>query len=464
MNSRPNLLLVFADQMRGEAMRCAGNQQAHTPALDALAAQGMLFTNAIANCPVCTPSRASLLTGKYPLGCRTVVNDLALPEDEVTFAGVMGATGYRTGYVGKWHLDGISRHKFTPPGRRRHGFDSFWAAYNCTHAYFDTKYYLDTPEIVRVPDTYEPDVQTDLAIEFLDGYRDEPFCLVLSWGPPHDPYDQVPDRFRAMYGPAKLALRPNCPADLGANERRAIADYYAAVTALDRNFGRLMHALDRRGLAGNTIVVFTSDHGDMLWSHNRRRKQQPWEECINIPLIVRWPGGVPAGAKSDSLIGIADLAPTLLGLAGLAAPDFMEGTDLSHVLPLSRSPRSSRSPRGHPGTEYESVPIMDLVPVDQAPLWGGQPWRGVRTRRYTYARERERRLVLYDNLRDPFQMTNLSEDPAHASIRDALEIELQHWLHRLNDPFPTADGCLELLGQADAFRQRQEHFAAGGNW
>ena len=447
MADRPNLLLVFADQMRGEAMGTV-NPQVLTPHLDRLAGEGVRFSNAIAECPLCTPSRAMLLTGKYPLGCRTVLNDLPMPVDQTTFAHVMGGEGYRTGYVGKWHLDGFPRSKFTPPGPRRQGFDDYWAAYNCTHLYFEPRYYLDTPELVRAQG-YEPDVQTDLALGFLERYRQEPFCLVVSWGPPHNPYEMVPEQYRARYHPEKLALRPNVGPDAN---RRAIADYYAAVTALDANLGRLLAALERLGLAERTMVVFTSDHGDLLWSHGRTDKQAPWEESISIPLIMRYPGVLPAGACCPELIGVADLAPTLLSLAGCPVPAEMEGLDLAAVA------------RGERAPQRRSLLIMDPVPTDNALQWGVRAWRGVRTPRYTYARWQDADWVLYDNQQDPYQLHNLAADPAQAGLKAELEAELAGWLERLGDPFPSGEGCLALLGQSEAWRQRQAHFRSGKHW
>ena len=447
MARRPNLLLVFADQMRAEALGSA-NPQVQTPCLDRMGAQGVTFTNAIANLPLCTPSRASLLTGRYPLGCRSVVNDLPLPTDQVTFAHVLGEAGYRTGYVGKWHLDRWPRSRFTPPGPDRQGFADYWAVHNCTHRYFAPRYYLDTPELIT-PEGYEPEVQTELALGFLRRFRDDPWCLVLSWGPPHDPYDQVPERYRAIYDPEKLVLRPNCGPEAN---RRVIADYYAAVTALDENCGRLLVALEELGLAEDTLVVFTSDHGDMLYSQGRSQKQAPWEEAIGIPLLMRWPGVLPAGLTSPELFGIADLAPTLLSLLGCPVPPVMEGEDLAALI-------RGRQPPGR-----SSVPIMSLVPTDNAKRYQDRPWRGVRTPRHTYARWQDRAWVLYDHQADPYQLHNLVDDPAHAELQAELEAELGRWLDRLHDPFPDEQGCLALLGLTREWEERQAHFHHGGNW
>ena len=150
-----NLLLVFADQMRGMDMACAGNEQVITPNLDRLAASGVLMTRAFANSPVCTPSRGSLLTGRYPLSHGAVVNDVPVRTDLPSMGTVFRDAGRATGYVGKWHLDGCPRDKFTPPGERRLGFD-YWAVHNCTHAYFDSFYYADTDRRIPIAG-YEPE-------------------------------------------------------------------------------------------------------------------------------------------------------------------------------------------------------------------------------------------------------------------------------------------------------------------
>jgi len=454
MPDKPNILYIFADQMRATAMGCMPEplrEPVHTPNLDRLAGEGTLFTNAYANSPVCTPSRATLLTGKHALSCRCIVNDLRLPEDERSIADALNDEGYRCGYVGKWHLDGISRHMFTPPGRRRHGFDAYWAAYNCNHNYFDPKWYEDDNPTLQRKAGYDADIQTDQAIGFLERFRDEPFCLFLSWGPPHDPYRTVPQEFLDMYPTEEVTLRPNME---GANPE-ALAGYYAHVTALDRNVGRLMDALERLGLAENTIVVFSSDHGDMLWAHGRRNKQQPHDESIHIPLIARWPGHLPAGETNDLLIGVVDHAPTLLGLAGVPVPAEMNGRDLSGFVADGAADDSTAD-----GDRPSSVYIGEYISFDQAQAW--QPWRGVRTERYTYARWLQGGGVLFDNAADPYQMHNLFHEPGHAATRQALEAELQGWLNRVGDGFKRGEEHLRDLGQQEEWLIRQEHFYGFG--
>jgi arylsulfatase A-like enzyme len=449
---RPNLLFILTDQMRGMAMGCAGDPNVQTPNLDRLAEEGTIFVRAYANAPVCTPSRATILTGKYPLTTKVVANDLPLPEKERTIGEILRDAGYRTGYIGKWHLDGVPRNKFTPPCPRRHGFE-FWAAWNCAHDYFHGKVFRDKPEPVLLTG-YEPAAQTDIALDFLRQHDDRPFALFISWGPPHDPYHQVPENFKRLYDPEKLELRPNfrepqgLPLPLSEEDRKVglrgcIANYYAHITALDEQVGRLMRALDEMGIAENTIVVFTSDHGDMLGSQGMLKKQQPWEESINVPLIIRWKGQVPAGRVSEKLMSLVDLAPTLLSMMGLEVPPDMEGVDLKEYV------------LGGQGPEIDSVFLMDLVPADEAAMQGLKEWRGVRTKRYTYARFIDGRELLYDNDVDPFQLRNLASEPSAANVKAQLEAELQKWLAKTKDKFlPWRELILEL-GLASLWNERE---------
>jgi arylsulfatase A-like enzyme len=455
MPTRPNLLFVFADQLRARELEDPAHPL-ETPAFDRLCAEGTRFANAATNCPVCTPARAMLLTGQYPLTSRVVANDLPLPADAVTMGSTLRAAGYRTGYIGKWHLDGVPRARFTPPGPRRHGFDS-WAVHNCTHAYLQSTYYRDSPEPLPIPG-YEPVFQTDLALDFLRAPASEPFCLFLSWGPPHDPYHALPPADAARYDPARIAYPANFLRDDPAHwppgrslqpllrqtdPRQALAHYYGHITALDRELGRLLAELDRLGLADNTLVVYTSDHGDMLWSHGRQMKQQPWDEAVRIPLVVRWPGHVPAASVHAGCVSLVDLPPTLLAALGVTPPPTMEGRELSGAL-------FGVDPQGP-----ESAFLLDLVVCDQSWVMQVPAWRGVRTRRHTYARTHEGAWVLYDNLADPDQLANLVGQPAHAALQAALEAELQAWLDRTSDAFETDEAILRRLGLTDLWNARE---------
>lgn len=477
---RPNVLLAFSDQHRGTALCCAGNDDVVSPNFDRVASEGTRFSNACANYPVCSPSRAGLLTGQFPLSHRVLGNDLQLPTDVPSVAEAFRDAGYRTGYIGKWHLDGPPRDKFTPPGPRRQGFDDFWAVFNCTHDYMNAGYYRDSAELVEI-DGYEPSHQTDLAIDFVRADDDRPFCLFLAWGPPHDPYRMVPDEYREPYAADELALRPNVEPIMPSHPdhpgksythapplrefaqagdvydepvpyeyddpREGLVDYYAHVTAIDEQFGRLVDALEEAGLADETVIAYASDHGDCFWSQGRNQKGNPYHESVNVPLIVRWPDEIPEGRVSRAPVSLTDLAPTLLGLAGVNVPEAMEGTDYSATV------------RGEPDAETPDSAYLLSV---------GAGWRGVRTERHTYARVTEAFMaehappqgpewLLFDNETDPYQQHNLVYDPHYADVVDRLDAAVDAWLDETGDPFhPRSADYVEALGIEDEWERRSE--------
>ncbi|MDR3639620.1 MAG: sulfatase [Isosphaeraceae bacterium] len=414
---RPNVLLFLPDQMRGQALGCMGDPDVRTPHLDRLAAEGVLFRNTFANTPVCCPARAILLTGRYAHKNGMVANDLRLRESATTLAEILSGHGYRTGFIGKWHLDGGPRLPgFVPPGPRRQGFQ-FWAANECSHTHFAPVYFRDTPQPIA-DNRFEPEVWTDRAIEFLREAKGQPFFLEVALGPPHDPYG-APETYMKRYEPAKVAVRPNWVEGVPGAGRREIAAYEAAINAVDDQVGRLLAALRELKLDDDTIVLFTSDHGDMLGSHGQRLKRKPWEESIRVPGILRYPARIPAGRQTDTLLSHVDIAPTLLSLCGIPVPKQMQGTDLSPVA----LGQSTNGP--------DSVFFQIFVPFagDGTP----HPWRGIRTPSAVYARTRSGPWVLYDLDKDPFEQTNLAADPAHAALREQLERQLAGWMTRTGD-------------------------------
>jgi arylsulfatase A-like enzyme len=419
-----------------------GNEQVRTPNLDRFARQGVVFDNAVSCCPVCTPYRASLLTGLYLLGHGLLLNDVRLRTDLPTIAKVLKSAGYDTGYIGKWHLDGPNRGGFTPPGPRRQGFD-YWAAAGCTHSYLHSHYYRDDPTPTWI-EGYDADRQTDLAIEYVRSHGAErPFCLFLSWGPPHDPYQVMPKEYKT-FDPREIRLPANCPD--AKNWREDIAGYYSHIEALDRDFGRLIEALDKTGRAQDTVVVFTSDHGDMLGSQGKQKKQKPWDESVHVPFVLRYPARVKPDRRTDVPINVLDIMPTVLGLAGVPAPRNLEGADLADVV----LGRTSSGPH--------SAFIANLCPF-------GEPfpeWRGVRTNRYTYVRTRSGPWLLYDNQRDPRQMTNLVEAVSHRPIREELDRDLHDWLERTGDRFLPREAYWKQFGYAVNARGEVPYFSRVG--
>lgn len=421
---RPNLLFVFADMMRGQDMRCAGNEQMITPNLDRFAQQGTRLTNAISTFPVCCPYRAMLLTGRFPLSNGVITNGPPLPEDQLCIAEVLKDAGYQTGYIGKWHLNGHAgvnapKLQFVPPGPKRQGFD-YWAASNINHNHFKGFYYRDEDKKIDI-EGWEPDGQTDLAIQYMKDNKDNgPFCLFLSWGPPHDPY-KAPEKYLKLYPPEKIKFRDN----VFLGNKEYISHYYAMITSLDWNIGRLIDAMDRLGIADDTIVVFTSDHGDMLFSLYLVQKQWPYEESISVPFIIRYPKHIEAGKVNDVLLGTPDIMPTLLSLLGVNIPDTVEGRDLSgFILGTATEP------------EPDSVLIEVITPCGRSmDRTGMRAWRGIRTKRYTYARFHDEDWILLDNKFDPYQSRNLIYNKKYKGLRDKLNAKLQQWLKKTNDPF-----------------------------
>lgn len=416
--SRPNIIFLMPDQHRYHTVGCLGDEQAHTPNIDRLASDGMILENTFANTPVCCPARSILLTGQYCHRNGMVANDLRLRESSVSFAKVLRAGGYRTGFVGKWHLDGGKRLPgFVPPGERRQGFE-YWAANQCSHMHFRNTIFRDTPDPI-VLDKFETDGYADYAIDFLKqaGADRRPFYLTVQWGPPHDPY-KAPEEYARRYDPAKLKMRPNWRAADSAPGQQAIAQYYAMVTAVDDAVGRILRSVDELGLRENTIVLYASDHGDMLGSQGQRLKRKPWEESIRVPGILRWPGRVKAGSRNDTFFTHVDFAPTLLGLAGLAAPKEMQGKN-----------HASAFLKGKRGAESAFFQIFGPFAGDGTPAG----WRGVRTEEYMYARFPDKPWVLYDLRKDPYQMRNLADDPGARKIQAAMEKKLLHWMEETGD-------------------------------
>ncbi len=447
----PNLIFVFADQLCYQHCGYAGNLRARTPHLDALAASGISFRQAVSATPVCAAYRASLLTGKYTTSTGMVINELRMNPHHQCIAHVLSGGGYQTAYIGKWHLwanqlgnHDDPRNAFIPRGPYRLGFDGYWAGYNFHHEYFNAHYYRDEPVPIPYgdPSVYEPDAQTDMAIEVLNHHvrcgSDKPLAMFLSIGTPHEPWNwkNVPTRYAELFRDVDIPRPPNYSdqndpyADswgrFKPGERSQLRQwmqaYYAMTANLDDNLGRLLRAIDLAGIGDNTILVFTSDHGEMFGAHGRHGKNIFYEEAIRIPLLMRWPGQIPAGSVSDVCMNTPDIMPTLLSLLKLPIPAAAEGMDLAHCA-LAR-----------PG----QVPSAALLQNTGACAdWiDGHEWRAMRDQQYTYAIFRvDRSERLFDNLADPYQMKNVAADPSAAPVLDRFRQMLAARMQDLNDHF-----------------------------
>ncbi len=314
------------------------------------------------------------------------------------------------------------------PADRQHGFH-YWRVLECTHQYNNSRYYADDDPTPRYWQGYDLIAQTEDACRYIRDHagQDKHFALFLSWGPPHNPYETAPARYRAMYDPAALILRDNVPADYEKKARSMLAGYYAHITAMDDCVAMLCAALQEAGVEEKTAFVLTSDHGDMVGSRRGWDKQRPYEESIRVPLLLRYPDRFGwQGPTRKRLVDAPDLMPTLLNLCGVEIPESVEGRDVLTT--------------DEPDPETDAALLACYVPfATWSRAHGGREYRGLRTRRYTYARTLEGPWLLYDNQADPFQINNLCDDPAHAALQADLEAILQRKLADRKDAFCPAE-------------------------
>lgn len=329
---KPNIVYVFADQWRGESIGYTGNTDVKTPNLDKLASEGVYFTNSVSTSPVCTPHRAMLLTGQYVLKNGMFMNDIRLDPDSNSFAKLFKKEGYNSAYIGKWHLDGNERSAHIPKERRQ-GFD-YWKTLNCSHSYNNSNYWGNDDKLHQW-EGYDAEAQTKDAIAYIkeQAKNKNPFCLMLSWGPPHAPYKTAPKEFQDLYENIDIKLRPNVPEELAEKTKDILRGYYAHCSALDSYIKQLQDAIKRSNIEDNTIFVFTSDHGDMINSHGEKKKQKIYEESAKVPFIIKYPALFGnKGKKSDFLLNTLDILPTMLGMSGINIPANLDGENITDVI------------------------------------------------------------------------------------------------------------------------------------
>jgi len=447
--AKPNVIILFDDQLRADVCGVYGGKNITTPHIDRLARQGVTFTNAISSCPLCTPYRGMLHTGRYPTHSGLLMNFLqaSAVQNPNSLANVFKRGGYDTGFIGKWHLsvgwrktegkyepnrEAVEAYRqtnpeteFEPPGPGRLGYDH-WEGFNFHMDFNDYWFYRDEPQKI-FSGKYETDTQIDQAISYMEKRKalKKPFFLTIAPHPPHPPFspshlppsglDQIPE---------EIHWSPNVPED---NPRDPLdMRYYLAMAKnVDDNLGRLMRYLEESGLDQNTIVVFTSDHGEMHGSHGRLNKMVPYAEALNIPLIMRWPSRIPAGGRCEALHTPMDHLPSLCGLTGLSIPAEVDGTDLADAI-LGRG-KSSREEVliGSYSSHWDFFQTGTRWPE----------WRGVFTGRHTYCRWLTGEEELYDNQEDPFQMKNLALNRNELPVLDRMRNRLEDFLAEAHDPF-----------------------------
>lgn len=478
MPTKPNMLIIMTDQQKASAIRMYGNPDVPTPSLERLAARGIRFDQCYTPHPLCVPARVSFWTGRYPHEHGSRTNEILMPPGECHFARVLHDAGYRLALFGKDHC-------FQPADDRL-----FEERYVFSHQGPDDAENEQVAEVVRwirsgrrpgqrllseprinpYPAEHCPTaVLARRTIRFLEQQTgDKPFCTWISIPDPHGPL-QCPEPYASMHPPESITLPPWRDDDLEQKMERArvfrqllgydqmteeqirqrVSIYYGMIRFVDDAVGQILDTLDRRGLAENTIVVFTSDHGDYAGEHRLTDKSSTFYDCMTrVPLIVSWPRRLPEGVVDRNLVSLLDVMPTCLGLADAARPDGIDG----RMLPGT----GDDPPRDAVFSEYGAggprLRLADLPRLTAQALWENETpsipllrWREaeghpkmVRMGKYKYVYDPMDEVdELYELEADPWELTNLARDPGHAAARFALRDRLLEWSIRTEGGRPT---------------------------
>ncbi|MBI2826620.1 MAG: sulfatase-like hydrolase/transferase [Planctomycetia bacterium] len=430
---RPNVLWICADDHAAYVYGAYGSTQVRTPRLDRLAAEGVRFTRAYCNAPVCTASRQSFLTGRYPHSVGVTRLSTPLPESEVTLAEMLEGARYQTAAIGKMHFNSPSKHGFAtrldmpdyrkalaqrgaapPPGGvavqppwrpfkdpARMWLNSACLPYGAVDADMSGTYFAEQ------------------AAQFLRAQHEQPFFLMVSFYEPHSPFN-FPVEYRGRHhaagmkapsvNPADDWQIPSCFRDLSDDEKRGImAAYYTSVEFLDKNVGIVLDALAASGRAENTIVIYTGDHGYMLGQHGRFEKHCSFEPAVRAPLVIKAPAAKPGGA-TGALVEFVDIVPTVLDLCGVTVPKRAQGRSLVNLLTGAAD-------------RHRDCVFVEYAENEEA-LVRTDRWKlvyatGRRERQDGYATGRPlpgRTVQLFDMADDPDEITNLAARPEHAAL------------------------------------------------
>nr|QIH44555.1 sulfatase [Vibrio ziniensis] len=482
--NKPNLLYIFPDQFRQMSMslwnellfnkHCSGvPDPVYTPNLDSFSQQAYLLPNAVSNCPVCSPHRGSLFTGQYPnksgvpLNCNSDRIISNLPINITCFTDILAQSGYHVGYIGKWHLDLPTPNAPDRPGEyvdpsvpawdsytelaRRHGIH-YWYGYGTFDNHHNPHYY-DTHGVRYEPHTWSAEHEAEKAISYLKnefGEREvgQPFALFVSMNPPHSPYQSLNDcreqdlKLYEKFIDEQLLVRDNANLDL--DKASSARYYFANVSGVDQQFGRIIQALKDIGEWDNTIVVFTSDHGETLCSHGLTdAKNVIYEEAFLVPFLIK-DIGQSLPIVSSTFLNSADIMPTVLEMLGLKErlPSGITGQSKApFILDNTRSeaPTCALYIRNLDGDKDDNGKVISYFPQS----------RGIRTDRYTFALTIDRDMnlddmLLFDYKTDPYQLADISWQ-CSASLAKELLTLLAAELSRIDDPWAQQRILDELL-------------------
>lgn len=466
----PNVLLIVTDEHNFRTIGCyrslLSREQAEmwgpgtvvtTPNLDRLAEQGVLCTRAYATAPVCSPCRAAMITGLYPHTAGVPTNNFPLRDDVPTLATILNSHGYRTGFLGKWHLGGEGKPEWSPAIDGGFRFTTYmfnrghWKKFGLTPGGPEVAARdADGEPSYAVADasdeSYATDFLTDRTIEFVTAADSAPFFAVVSYPDPHGPntvrkpYDTMFDSLRFL--PPRTYGRDDVPSPrwLGGGKNHAVfrgeqmSTYFGMVKCLDDNIGRLLTALDRSGKLDSTIIMMTSDHGDLCYEHDRLNKGNPYEGSARVPLLIRYPSALAAGQVYTAPVGTVDLTPTLLGLAGIEANASFEGRDLSEALANSEA--------------TEEVAERDVQVTFLRNAGTSANWICAIDSRYKLVLSVNDRPWLFDAEQDPDELLNFYGRPGTEEATWRLADALQRYVTETADEFGDHPAIAEALESA----------------
>jgi len=397
-----NMLVIVVDQLSEWATDPAERAPLDLPNLDALAAQGRTFSRCYTTSPVCSENRLALLTGQYPFSLGTSKLEPGVP----TMGTIFDAAGYDTGYVGKWHLSPDPTKSGRVKPEDRVGWRFFAGNEGAPHEYENNVSWVgdDTTAISTSP--WEPAWNTQQALRFLRTDRNKPFLLVVNYSPPHPQADSGYAPPSLNYDPAEITPRPNTTHP---NAPQRIAKYMSLCDTVDVELGDLLAEVD----LATTLVVFTADHGDLLYAHgagHSDQKRWPFEECAHVPLVIAGPG--MAAGEESSLVSTVDILPSLLFLASLAGPPEIQGSEF---------PSATAIYFGHDSANKS---------------WGGERWRGLVDGDWKYAVTESGALEgLWDLSGDPYELVNLAPNPLYAPTLNAMRAAAVARAASIEDPF-----------------------------
>jgi arylsulfatase A-like enzyme len=445
---RPNVLLLVSDDQRPDTIAALGNSIIETPNLDSLVQAGSTFTRAVCAAPICVSSRAEILSGRSMFTNGTGDFGGKLAPDLITWGEAMRDAGYRTGYVGKWHTGG------RPYDHGYQECEGLFSSGGGSHRGQEAPDWKGRPAtgyggwVFQSADGKQKDFEkgvgltadisrhfADAAIRFLEGDASQPFFLHVNFTAPHDPLI-MPPGYAGKYDPAKMPLPknflPEHPFDHGnfrgrdellfawprtsEETRGELACYYAVISHLDAQIGRILQALDKSGRADNTLVIFTADHGLAIGSHGLRGKQNMYEHTVNVPLVIRGPG-VPAGKRFDAQVYLRELYPTTCELAGVKTPASVEAASFAPVL-------SGKAQSIHDQVLCYFRDVQRMIRGDR--------WKLIHYPQID-------RYQLFDLKSDPLEQNDLSADPASASLLNEMKLQLAAAQRAAGDPLAPAE-------------------------